>query len=236
MYEEAKFLPAGDRALVMELGAEVSPVINRKIRNLSLGIRKQGIKGIEELLPTYRSILINYNPLLIQRRELIRELKKIEKSISDFNLPQPKLVEIPICYGGEYGLDLEYVAQYNNLSPIEVIELHSAEEYLIYMLGFTPGFAYLGGLAEQIATPRLKEPRVEIPAGSVGIAGQQTGIYPISSPGGWQLIGRTPLKLFDPQRQIPILEGIKAGNYLKFIPITEVKYEEIKEKVESGEY
>ena len=234
MYEEAKFLPAGDRALVMELGAEVSVAINKKIRSLCLAIQKQGIKGVEELLPTYRSILINYNPLLIQAKKLVRELKKIEKSIGHFALPEPKLIEVPTCYGGEYGLDLAYVAQYNNLSPAEVIELHSAEKYLIYMLGFTPGFAYLGGLAEQIATPRLEEPRIEVPAGSVGIAGQQTGIYPLNSPGGWQLIGRTPLKLFDPQSQAPILEGIAAGNYLKFIPITEVEYEEIKKEVELG--
>jgi inhibitor of KinA len=141
---------------------------------------------------------------------------------------------VPTLYGGEYGPDIEFVATHNNITPEEVIEIHTATPYLVYMLGFTAGFPYLGGMSEKIATPRLKTPRTRIPAGSVGIAASQTGLYPIESPGGWQLIGRTPIKAFSPQSENPFL--FAAGDYLKFRAIEQDEYDKIKELSEKGEY
>ncbi|MCK8827354.1 5-oxoprolinase subunit PxpB [Natroniella acetigena] len=236
MYNQVRYLDAGDRGLVVELGNQISEEINRKIRNLTLAIDTKEIEGVEEVIPTYRSLLVNYDPLTIRRELLIEKLKKLEENIEEVELPQPKLVKIPTLYGGEEGADLEHVAQVNKLTEEEVIELHSKPKYLIYMLGFTPGFVYLGGLAKKIATPRLQEPRTKIPAGSVGIADNQTGVYPIESPGGWQLIGRTPVKLFAPYRERPILQGIESGNYIKFEPIDKQEYQRIVIAVDNGNY
>lgn len=145
-----------------------------------------------------------------------------------------KVYEIPVCYGGEYGPDIENIAEHAGLSVEEVIKIHSSRDYLIYMLGFLPGFCYLGGLDERIHTPRLANPRIKINAGSVGIGGSQTGIYPLDSPGGWQLMGMTPVKTYDPDREIPIL--VEAGDYIRFVPIDEDEYKRIRELVERGEY
>ena len=144
------------------------------------------------------------------------------------------VMEIPVCYGGEYGPDLDFVAKYNRLTPEEVVRLHTSAEYLIYMLGFTPGFSYMGGMDERIATPRLESPRVLIHAGSVGIAGKQTGLYPLDSPGGWQLIGRTPVRLYDAHRDNPIL--LDAGLHVKFVPIDEAEFKRIVQRIELGRY
>ena len=157
--------------------------------------------------------------------ELVDVLKNIEKSLDSIEIPLPKIIEIPTTYGGEYGPDIENVANQNRISVEEVIKIHSSKTYLIYMLGFTPGFPYLGGMDERIATPRLKTPRTKIAGGSVGIAGSQTGIYPIDSPGGWQLIGKTPLMLYSPHRESPIL--LSSGDYIKFVPINEAEYKKI---------
>lgn len=144
------------------------------------------------------------------------------------------IVEIPVLYGGEYGPDIENIATHNNLSIEEVIKIHTSGEYLVYMLGFTPGFPYLGGMDKRIATPRLKTPRTKIPGGSVGIAGEQTGVYPIESPGGWQLLGRTPLNFFDPNNEKPFL--INAGEYIKFVQISEEEYHKIIEQIKNKTY
>jgi KipI family sensor histidine kinase inhibitor len=156
---------------------------------------------------------------------LQEEIISLEKRLGGVTIPPPETVEIPVVYGGEYGPDLEFVAQHNGLTQEEVIEIHTSGSYLIYMLGFTPGFPFLGGLSERVFTPRRQTPRTVVLAGSVGIANNQTGIYPIDSPGGWQLIGRTPVKLYNPAHDNPIL--LKAGNYLKFKKITETEYLEI---------
>ncbi|MEG2984683.1 MAG: 5-oxoprolinase subunit PxpB, partial [Peptostreptococcaceae bacterium] len=153
------------------------------------------------------------------------EIKKLEKKIKTTDKLEKNIVEIPVLYGGEFGPDIETVARHNNLSVEEVMDIHSKGEYLVYMLGFTPGFTYLGGMDNKIETPRLEIPRVKIPAGSVGIAGKQTGVYPIDSPGGWQLIGRTPIKLYDINKERPIL--LSAGDYVKFVPINKAEYEKM---------
>ena len=234
MYEKTKYLTAGDKALNMEFGNSISEEINNKIRSMTEAIGRIDIKGIVELVPTYRSLMIHYDPFKTSYQELEERLRELENNLENIELPAPEVIEIPTLYGGDYGPDIENVSKHNNLSIEEVIDIHTSNEYLIYMLGFTPGFPYLGGMDTRIATPRLGTPRTKISGGSVGIAGSQTGIYPIDSPGGWQLIGNTPLPLYDPQRDNPIL--LKSGNYIKFKSIDEKEYIEIKEKLKNNTY
>lgn len=222
--DERKILPAGDQALVVEFGNEISEELNRNVQILNKKVKSLGISGILETVPTFRSLMVVYDP----EKASFEKLKKI---LSDIRLdPETegtaggRVVEIPVCYGGEFGEDLPDVAAHAGLTEEEVIALHSSKEYNIYMLGFLPGFPYLGGLDRRLHTPRLENPRTRIPAGSVGIGGEQTGIYPLDSPGGWRLIGRTPLKLYDPEREEPFL--FDAGDYIRFVPITREEYEE----------
>jgi len=234
LYERARFLPAGDKALVIEFGDSISPEVNKKVRNMFVTIEKSKLDEILEMVPTYRSLLVYHDPLKAKFYELCKKLREFEEKLSDVDLEPARVVEIPTIYGGEYGPDIEFVASYNNLSVDEIIEIHSSRNYLVYMLGFTPGFPYLGGMSEEIATPRLKNPRTKIPAGSVGIAGKQTGIYPIDSPGGWQLIGRTPVKLFDPFAEPPVL--LNSGDYVRFVPVDEREYKSILNQVKENRY
>lgn len=234
LYDKAIFHPAGDRSLVMEFGDGIEPAINARIRSMAKAIEHSSQIEIEEIIPTYRSIQIFYSPLKIDVAELREKLRAIEEALPEDAGSDYRIVSIPTVYGGEYGPDLEFVAEHNGLSVAEVIEIHTSTDYLLYMLGFTPGFSYLGGMSERIATPRLLKPRVKIPAGSVGIAGSQTGVYPIDSPGGWQLIGRTPLKMYDPLAETPVL--LKAGDYVRFVAIDEATYQSILEQVSQGTY
>lgn len=220
-----RFLPAGDLGILVEFGDKIDPEINQKVRKVFITLEKIAIDGITEAVPTYRSILIFYDPSKTSFERLQHEILNIEKRLGEVIIPPPETIEIPVVYGGEYGPDIDFVAQHNHLTSEEVINIHTSGTYLIYMLGFTPGFPFLGGLSERLFTPRLKTPRAVVPAGSVGIANNQTGIYPIDSPGGWQIIGRTPIKLYNPDHENPIL--LKAGNYLKFKRITEAEYREI---------
>ncbi|MFZ7102134.1 MAG: 5-oxoprolinase subunit PxpB [Peptococcaceae bacterium] len=234
MYQVAKYLPAGDKGIVIEFGSTICREINRKIRNLAAAIDNARLEGIGELVPTYRSLMLYYDPGKWGYGQLVAELKKIEAQVADADLFQPKVYYLPVLYGGEYGSDLSFVGRYTDFSPDEVIKIHTAADYFIYMLGFTPGFPYLGGMDERISVPRLEIPRTVIPTGSVGIAGNQTGVYPLESPGGWRLIGRTPVKLFDPSRNSPFL--LEAGNYLRFYQITFQEYQDIAEKVANNSY
>jgi len=220
-----RFLLAGDFGLLVEFGDKIDPEINKRVREIFITLEKFPIDGITEAVPTYRSILIFYDPLKTSPDQLQQKILALEKRSREVTIPPPETIEIPVVYGGDFGPDLGFVAEHNGLNQEEVIEIHTSGIYLIYMLGFTPGFPFLGGLSERLFTPRLKTPRDVVPAGSVGIANNQTGIYPIDSPGGWQLIGRTPIKLYDPKRENPIL--LKAGNYLRFKRITGAEYEEI---------
>lgn len=234
IYSQFHYLPAGDSALVVELGDEISPEINQRMRGLVAALEQQPLPGIREYVPTYRSLLIQYDPGGLLFQDVCTHVQRIETQIVDLPLPEPRIVTLPVVYGGSYGPDLDFVAQHAGLTPAEVIVLHAGRDYLVYMLGFTPGFCYLGGLAEQLETPRLVTPRTQIPAGSVGIAGKQTGMYPIESPGGWQLIGRTPVRLFDPSREPVVL--IHAGDYVRFAPITEAEYLALATQVEQGAF
>ena len=234
MYQRARFLPAGDKALAVELGNSISAVTNRRVRDLLVAIESQDIPGVMDLVPSYRSLLVYYDPLRVSLLQLKERLSALEQNLDQAAVHAPKVVEIPTLYGGEYGPDLAHVAEHNSLTPEEVIRIHSRADYLVHMMGFTPGFPYLGGMSERIATPRLQTPRIVIPAGSVGIAEQQTGVYPIESPGGWQLIGRTPVQLFDPRRDPPVV--VETGDFIGFAPITETTYYVIQQQVQVGSY
>ena len=235
MYDKPLFLPAGDQALVVELGDSISPEINRRVRNLTLAIEKAEVPGVLDLTPAYRSLLVYYDPMIISSPELQAGIEGLDQTADQTALEAPLVVHIPTLYGGEQGPDLDFVAEHAGLSTEKVVSIHSGTNYLVYMIGFSPGFPYLGGLSEKLATPRLDTPRTEIPGGSVGIAEGQTGVYPVASPGGWRLIGRTPLKLFDPNSEPPGL--LTAGNYVRFIPIaTEEEYVAIQQRIEGGEY
>jgi inhibitor of KinA len=236
---EVKLLYAGEQGLVAEFGKEVNEAVNIKIHWLAKQLKQKSDAAILEVVPTYRSLLVYFDPLKIRCNDLgemiqhlIAEDEKTQHA--EVGKEAASIVRIPVCYGGEFGPDLEFVAQHNGLSPEEVIAIHTSTPYLIYMLGFTPGFPYLGGMSEKIATPRLEKPRVQIPAGSVGIAGSQTGFYPVESPGGWQLIGRTPIKAFHPEVDNPFL--FAAGDYLQFKSVSVDEYFEIRREVEAGTY
>lgn len=227
----ARFLPAGDSAIAVEFGREIDLTINNQVAAMrtviEAAIDEGKLKGIVELVPTYGSLLVVYDQLAVGYAGLIEQLKILAEGLEGVEIPDREVVEIPVVYGGEYGPDLGIVAQLNSLSEDEVIKRHSEAEYPIYMLGFVAGFPYLGGMDKSIAAPRKQTPRLKIPAGSVGIAGQQTGIYSVESPGGWQIIGRTPLKLYDADREKPIL--LRAGQSIRFKPITEAEYEAMTE-------
>lgn len=234
IYEEPRFLAGGDKAIFIEFGDAIDPQLNRRVRKFMLALEGARIPGVIETVPTYRSLLVYFEPRQISAQELRKALGSLMQLQVERELPKPKLIWIPTVYGGEYGPDISFVAAHNNLSVSEVIQIHTGTSYLIYMIGFIPGFPYLGGTSPRIATPRLETPRTKIPAGSVGIAGRQTGIYPAESPGGWQLVGRTPLQLFDLSREPPAL--FQAGDYLNFVSITPEEFTNIKESVANGTY
>lgn len=228
LFETAHFRIAGDCGLLVEYGDGIDPVVNLKVRSMAVVIEKNMPDGLIEITPSYRSLLLVYDPSATTPAVLQNTLTTMEQRLAEITIPAPQLVEIPVCYGGEFGPDIEYVAESHHLSVEKVVQIHSEQKYLIYMIGFTPGFPFLGGLPESLHTPRLETPRTLVPEGSVGIANAQTGIYPVASPGGWQLIGRTPVKLFAPEREKPIL--YKAGDRIRFKAITHDDYNRISEK------
>ena len=229
-----KILTAGDASLLIEFGKEISPEINAKITAVVQLMKEQHIEGVVDIIPAFCSLLINYDPRVISYDDITKRMKRILKIDIKAGEAKKRVFEIPVCYGGKYGPDLAFIAEHAGLSEEEVIKIHSSRDYLIYMLGFLPGFCYLVGLDERIHTPRLANPRLKINAGSVGIGGSQTGIYPLDSPGGWQLMGMTPVKTYDPDREVPIL--LSAGDYIRFVPVDEEEYLRIKELVERDEY
>lgn len=231
-----RMLKAGEQGLVIEFGNEIDPTINANVHRLAKILTRNLPDHILEVVPTYRSLMVYFDPLIINRKSLEDHIAGYLTDLEGIAVTREttRTMTIPVAYGGEFGPDLDFAATHNGLTQDQVVAIHTAVPYLVYMLGFTPGFPYLGGMSERIAAPRLDAPRVKIPAGSVGIAGKQTGIYPIESPGGWQLIGRTPLTVFDPSAKRPFL--FAAGDYLQFAAIQPDEYVAIKEQVASGAY
>jgi len=233
LLSKARLRPVGDRGLLVEYGDVIAPEINRKVRMIAMALEQEKPAGMVEVIPTYRSLLIIYDPIKTAPDNLEQVIEALELRLDKIKIPPPRTVEIPVLYGGECGPDIDFVAQYARLSVEDVIRIHSGTPYQIYMMGFTPGYAYLGGLPEAIHAPRLETPRILIPAGSVGIANNQTGIYPVPSPAGWRIIGRTPLKLFDPTKTRPFL--YQAGDFIKFNSISQTDYNHLADhSVSSG--
>ena len=219
--------PVGDRAISIDFGQVIDPTINRHIRQTIERIKELQLDGIIELVPTYCALLVEYDAMLYSYSEICNIIEPtLEEGMTNTTNELVTVVEVPTVYGGEFGPDLSFVASHNHLSEDEVISIHSGTDYLVYMLGFIPGFTYLGGMDPRIATPRLSSPRTLIPAGSVGIAGEQTGTYPSDSPGGWQIIGRTPVTMYDMSKAQAAL--LNAGDYVRYVPIDESEFHRIK--------
>lgn len=228
--------PLGDAAITVQFGDCIDLPTHSKVRAFVSYLERHPFPGLVEQVPAFTTVTIYYDPWVVSEKglynpyarmtELVQRMLRLAKESQ--KKARPHTVEIPVCYGGAYGPDLEYVARYNKLTPEEVIACHARGKYIVYMIGFAPGFPYLGGLSKKIAAPRKEVPREYIPAGSVGIAGNQTGIYPIETPGGWQLIGRTPLTLFHPDRTPPSL--LQAGDLVRFVPISEDEFQQRKEQ------
>jgi inhibitor of KinA len=223
--------PLGDSAAVVGLGDDASLETHLRVKAFSNLLERRPPDAAIEHIPALTTVTVIYDAVARGYEEFAADLGDLLEEIAEpFEAPESRVVEIPVCYGGEFGPDLAFVAEHNGLSPDDVVAIHSEPEYLVYMIGFAPGFPYLGGMSERIAAPRRDSPRQVIPAGSVGIAGRQTGVYPISTPGGWRLIGRTPLRLFRPEEDRPTL--LHAGDRVAFAPIRRDRYEELLERQE----
>jgi inhibitor of KinA len=214
---EPVFRIMGDRALLVELGDQIDPSINEKVRELFLKLDRRPIEGVVELVPSYRSLMVVYYPLRKAFDQLRGEILELHQATDPSLVPEPKTLSVPVVYGGEYGPDLEWVAGFHKISPEQVITLHTGTIYRVYMIGFTPGYPYLGELPEALATPRRETPRTVVPQGSVAIAQRQTGIYPVQSPGGWHILGWTPIRLFDASQWPPT--PLEMGDRVRFFPI-----------------
>ncbi|WNF23781.1 5-oxoprolinase subunit PxpB [Mesobacillus jeotgali] len=219
--------PLGDLAVVLSFGNEINEKTNRQIQLFVNKLENEKVRGIVEWVPAYTSLTIYYQPEVITYDSLKAELESVGKSTWQSEPDRPLVYEIPVCYGGEWGQDLAYVAEYHGLDEQEVIHLHSNREYLIHMMGFMPGFPYLGGLPENLAVPRLEIPRKSVIPGAVGIGGNQTGIYPDDVPSGWRIIGTTPVSFFDHEKENPFL--FSSGHYIKFVPINQEQFTAIKQ-------
>ncbi|MDE3841208.1 kinase inhibitor [Bacillus methanolicus] len=233
---EYRLHPLGDNAVIIELGEDINIETQQKVKMITSILDNNPPEWMIEYIPAFTTVTVFYNPVktsnllnykILPYVYVCEQLQQLLARLKTDKTIKPRVVEIPVCYGGEFGPDLEYVAAFNGLTTEEVIDIHSSSDYLVYMIGFAPGFPYIGGMSEKIATPRRETPRLKIPSGSVGIAGKQTGVYPIETPGGWQLIGRTPLKLFRPNEEPPSL--LMAGDKIQFVPISYNEYKEMEE-------
>lgn len=217
-----KIIQASDHSLLVSFGDEVSVAHHQSVMRLTTLLTARRPAFIRNIHPAYCSVLVSFDPKMTSPETVEEYLVSLVRTVESTPLPHPRHIEIPVCYGGELGPDLADVAAHNKCSLDDVIRIHSSGEYLVYFLGFSPGFPYMGGLSAKIATPRLATPRTRVPAGSVAIGGSQTGIYPVSSPGGWRIIGRTPLRLFRPNEEPPVL--LQMGDLVRFTPITNEEF------------
>ncbi|HXH84954.1 MAG TPA: 5-oxoprolinase subunit PxpB [Candidatus Tectomicrobia bacterium] len=229
-----RFLPAGDLAICVELGDEISAEVNTRVRALEYLLHAKAVRGVVETVPTFRSLLVYYDPDAVDYPALCATLADLAEQANPSVLPRPRTVELPCCYDPELGPDLEAAAARLGLAVDELVRLHAGAEYLVYFVGFTPGLPYMAGMPDRIRLPRLETPRVKVPAGSVGIGGMQCCIYSVESPGGYWLLGRTPLRLYDPDASEPIL--LRPGDRVRFRPIDRDEFERLARAVEAGAY
>jgi inhibitor of KinA len=221
----ARFQIASDQSLLVSFGDQISIAVHEHVRRFVRFLQLEPVSGVRNLHPAYCSVLVKFDALKLRHEALEETLRGCIERMGRAVLPPPREVEIPVCYGGEFGPDLNDVARLHGLTAQRVIELHSTENYLVFFLGFVPGFAYLGELAEELITPRLSAPRKSVSAGSVGIASNHTGVYPVSTPGGWRLLGRTPLAMFRPDRAEMSLLSI--GDRVRFVPISRSEFSKL---------
>jgi len=222
---EPQFRPASDQSLMVYLGEEIALENHQRVLKLLRLLQFEPIEGIRNLHPAYSSLLIKFDPLRLDYDELQSRLIPYLGRLDREPLPATREIEIPVCYGGEFGPDLNNVAEMHGMTAAQVIELHSSPIYVVYFLGFAPGFAYLGGLPEALASARLETPRAKVPQGSVGIGGNQTGIYPLSTPGGWRLIGRTPVAMF--RRDANPMSLLQIGDHVRFRTISQKAFADL---------
>lgn len=224
LYDQPVFRIMGDRALLVELGDQISPTINEKVRELFLKLDRSPLEGVVELVPSYRSLMVVYDPLKTGWDRLRAGILELHQATDPSLVTEPKTLAVPVVYGGECGPDLEWVAAFHKISPEEVIRLHTGTTYRVYMIGFTPGYPYLGELPQALATPRRETPRTAVPQGSVAIAQRQTGIYPVQSPGGWHILGWTPIPLFDADQWPPT--PLEMGDRVRFFAVQKEEVED----------
>jgi inhibitor of KinA len=217
MPDYPRILPVGEAAFTVEFGDAVDETLNRRVHALDAALRARPVPGLVETVPTYRSLLVMVDPQAGRAGAVRAALMDALNTLTTADLPEGRLVEIPVHYGGVWGPDLADVVAHCGMTEQAVIELHAQPVYTVAMLGFAPGFAYLLGLPEALATPRLATPRLRVPPGSVGIADAQTGVYALETPGGWRIIGRTALTLFDPAREAPF--ALQSGDRVRFVPL-----------------
>jgi inhibitor of KinA len=220
--DEARFERASDQSLLIYFGQQITRKANEQVRRLLRLLELEPVAGVRNLHPAYCSVLVKFDALRWRHDELEGKLRECLERLEEVTLSEPRMVQIPVCYGGEYGQDLNEVAALCRMTTEQVIELHASASYLVYFLGFVPGFAYLGELPEALVIPRLATPRKKVPAGSVGIAGNQTGVYPFETPGGWRLLGRTPLAMFRTEREG--LSLLSIGDHVRFVPISRERF------------
>ena len=220
--EEVQFLPASDQSLLVYFGHQITLKAHQRVRKLLRLLESEPIAGVRNLHPAYCSLLLDFDALTWKQGELEAILRSYIDRLAALHLPDPRRIEIPVCYGGEFGPDLDEVASFHGMTPAQAVELHASATYTVYFLGFVPGFAYLGGLPETLATARLASPRRNTPPGSVGIADNQTGVYPFDTPGGWRLIGRTPIAMFRPDRAN--MSFLAIGDRVRFTPISAERF------------
>jgi inhibitor of KinA len=216
----AQFQPASDCSLLISFGQQITTDAHQSVIRLLRLLEAEPVNGVRNLHPAYCSLLIKFDPLKFRHQQLESILRHYLDRLQDVYLPQPRQVEIPVCYGGAHGPDLNEVGAVHRMSPEQVIELHTSVSYQVYFFGFVPGFAYLGELPAGLTTPRLATPRRSVPAGSVGIAGSQTGVYPFATPGGWRLLGRTPVRMFRPDA----INWLSIGDHVRFMPISHEQF------------
>jgi KipI family sensor histidine kinase inhibitor len=217
MTGDPRIVPLGDAALLVEFENRIDQAINERCIALAEALAACGIGGVRDVVPAYRTVAVYFDPLQTDRARLHSELEQAIAAPSSLARAPREVIRVPVCYGGADGPDVAEVARFARTSEEEIVALHTAVTYRVFMLGFSPGFAYMGSVDARIAAPRRAAPRTAVPAGSVGIAGQQTGIYPSATPGGWQLVGRTPLRVFDETRTPP--SRFRAGDRVQFFAI-----------------